>query len=151
MFFYDPTYKSRDTEAPEVVNMADCIGSFPESVIELADRALMNISILYPNYGQDFYPEPVKFRAVFDHKGKNEHYMGVFELLEDLGLIKSPAKNHVYKITAKGWERISDLKHKEKEVRQGFIAMSFRKETISIREAFRQAISEAGYAVRVIK
>ena len=40
--------------------------------------------------------------------------------------------------------------HFKQEIRQGFIAMSFGEETRSIREAFRQAITEAGYAVRII-
>lgn len=149
-FFYDPSYEVQDADDPELVNMAEHIESFPDSVVELADRALMNISYRYPNYGEVIGPHPDERRIVFDHKGADELYMGVYELLEDLSLLKGTGQGHVYKISAKGWERISELQHKEKEIRQGFIAMQFGDETKPIREAFRRAITEAGYGVRII-
>lgn len=151
-FYFEPSYKTKDTDEPYMVNMAERIDSFPETVTDLADRALLNLAIRYPKYGDVIDPLNEEKRVVFDHAGTGERCEGVFEILEEMGLLKAIQYLHYnnYKITAKGWERIAELQHKEKEIRQGFIAMSFRDETQSIREAFRQAITEAGYAVRII-
>lgn len=151
-FYYNPDYKTQDTDEPQMINMAERIKSYPESVTDLSDRALMNLAIRYPRYGETIDPLTEEKRIVFDHNGSGERCEGVYELLEEMGLLKAIQYfgYSKYKIAAKGWERIADLQHKEQEIRQGFIAMSFREETRSIREAFRQAITEAGYAVRII-
>lgn len=151
-FYFNPKYKTQDTDKPQMVNMAERVGSYPETVTELADRALMNLAIRYPKYGDMIDPLNEEKRIVFDHNGSGERCESVHEILEELGFLKSVQYLHYnnYKISAKGWERIAELQHKEQEIRQGFIAMSFGEETRSIREAFRQAITEAGYAVRII-
>lgn len=151
-FYYNPDYKAQDTDEPHMINMAERIESYPETVTDLSDRALMNLAIRYPKYGEMIDPINEEKRIVFDHNGSGERCEGVYEILEEMGLLKSIQYfgYSKYKIAAKGWERIADLQHKEQEIRQGFIAMSFREETRSIREAFRQAITEAGYAVRII-
>ena len=151
-FYYNPDYKAKDTDDPQMINMAERIGSYPETVTDLADRALMNLAIRFPQYGEVIDPLYEERRVVFDHHGADERCESVHEILEEMGLLRAIHYLHYnnYKITAKGWERISQLQHKENEIRQGFIAMSFREETRSIREAFRQAITEAGYAVRII-
>lgn len=151
-FYYDSEYTTIFTDEPQMVNMAERIGSYPATVTELADRALMNLAIRFPKYGREIDPLSEERRIVFDHNGVGERCEGVFEILEEIGFLKAIPylRYNTYKISAKGWERIAELKYREKEIRQGFIAMSFREETQSIREAFRQAITESGYAVRII-
>ncbi len=150
-FYYAPDYKTQDTDKPQMVNMAELIESYPETVTDLADRALMNLAIRYPKYGDVIDPLNEEKRIVFDHKGSGERCEGVYEILEEMGLLKSVQYfgYSKYKIAAKGWERIAELQHKEKEIRQGFIAMSFSEESRPIREAFKRAITEAGYAVYI--
>ncbi len=149
-FYYEPSYKTKESDEPYMVNMAERIGSYPDSVMELVDRALMNLSIRFPNYGEFIVPFPNEKRTVFDHKGVNGTYYGIHEIMEELLYLKKTEHEHVYKISANGWERIQELQNKSREIRQGFIAMSFCEETKTIREAFRQAITESGYAVRII-
>lgn len=48
-------------------------------------------------------------------------------------------------ITPKGWERIDGLQKNQVNSKNVFIAMSFSKEAITLRETLKQAISEAGY------
>ena len=151
-FYYNPNYQTQDTDEPQMINMAERIESYPEIVPDLSDRALMNLAIRYPKFGEEIDPRSEEKRVVFDHDGTGERCEGVFEILEEIGYLKSIQYLHynIYKISAKGWERIAELQHKEKEIRQGFVAMSFCEETELIREAFRKAITEAGYAVRII-
>ena len=54
-----------------------------------------------------------------------------------------------YQISAKGWEKISEIKQNESN-NQGFIAMSFRDETKSISDSFKTAIVKCGYIPRRI-
>ena len=149
-FYYEPSYKTKETDKPYMVNMAERIGSYPENIAELVDRALVNLSIRFPNYGEFIVPYPNEKRTVFDHKGFNGKYYGIHEIMEEFSLLKETDHEHVYKISANGWERIQELQNRNQEIRQGFIAMSFREETKPIRESFRQAIAESGYAVRII-
>ena len=151
-FYYDPDYKALDTDERQRVNMADRIRSYPEIVTDLADRALMNLAIRHPKFGEELEPVCEERRLVFDHTESGERCDSIYEILEEMGFVKAInyIHYHNYKLSAKGWERVAALHHREEEIRQGFISMSFREETLSIREAFRQAITEAGYAVRII-
>ena len=53
-------------------------------------------------------------------------------------------------ITAKGWQRVHEMTKQEKEIRQGFIAMSFGKETSEIGKTFNEVIADCGYIPRRI-
>lgn len=65
-------------------------------------------------------------------------------MLNELGYLTAIGSGS-YRISANGWRRIEQLTRREQETKQGFIAMSFSKETIKISEAFKRAISESGY------
>lgn len=135
---------------PEYVNVANLLPSYPNQVMDKAHRSLVNLSLMYPHYGDIFSPMWTERRAVFEHEINNIHKSGMARILEDLGYLKDPSRQENYSITANGWQKIDELQQKAKIVHQGFIAMAFKDETKPIREAFRKAMVEAGYTVAVI-
>ena len=56
----------------------------------------------------------------------------------------------IYIITANGWVKIDELRKQNLTLKQAFVAMQFGEATRYIREAFRAAITESGYSVRII-
>lgn len=135
---------------PEYANVADLMINYPDQVMDKAHRALVNLSILYPNYGDIIHLWGWQRRMVFAHKENNIGRFGLLRVLEDLGYLKDPEYRDNFSITALGWQKIDELRKKEQTVKQGFVAMSFRDETKPIREAFRTAMRESGYSVAVI-
>ena len=137
---------------PQYVNMYDLIPTFPTEFMDKANRSLMNLSIIYPEYGYIFNKSPMVYRAIFDEEEQSAGYYpgGMYDLLVDLGYLAKHVSPSNYSITAEGWKKIDELKKKQNEVNQGFIAMAFKDETRSIREAFRTAIKDSGYAVSII-
>lgn len=132
------------------INVADKMKEYPRRAIECAERALFNLSIKYPHYGDILCPSYQERRYLFEHESNNVGTSGVLEILCDLGYVKDVKGNQTYVITAEGWKKIDVLLNEEYTVRQGFIAMSFGNETREIREAFRTAITSCGYTARVI-
>ena len=138
-----------DTES-RYINVAKLIQNYPRKAIDVANRSLINFSLIYQRYGDIICPTWLEKRISFEHNYNNNHSLGVFLLLEDLGYVKDPDNRECYVITAEGWQKIEQLQKELQISCQGFIAMSFREETKSIREAFRIAIKEAGYNVKII-
>lgn len=149
-FFYEPSYHKSESDPPQYINLADLIHNYPDNVSDVANRSLMNLSIRFPNYGDTICLFPADKRIVFEHNINNNQTCGTLEILTDMGYLKDPQKNQVYIITAKGWKKIDALKKKNLIRKQAFIAMRFGNETTNIREAFRQAITESGYSVKII-
>ena len=153
-FMYD---SSGENSYPEYyVNLAEIITFYPETFLEKAHRALRNLSYLYPNFGTKIGAGNAasQYNAMFSEHLPSSPW-GIFPLLEDLGYAKlhtssTPRVVSTYMITAEGWKKIDELNKASLEVKQAFIAMSFREETQFIREAFRTAISDSGYIVRII-
>ena len=150
-FFYDPCYKEENTDcSPQYINLADSIKNYPDNVIDVANRALMNLSIKYPNYGDIICIFGADRRMVFEHNANNCNNCGTLQILADLGYLKDTKNEQAYTITAEGWKKVDELKKKNLIRKQAFIAMQFGDETTSIRESFRKAISESGYSVKII-
>ena len=149
-FFYAQNYTVSEQDPAHLVNLAELHKSYPNRFMDKAHRALMNLSIRLPNYGDViclFYTDK---RLIFEHSINNTHTAGMLDMLVDLGYLSCPKDDQCYMITADGWKKIDEIRKSDNEIRQGFIAMSFRDETRSIREAFRQAISDSEYQVRII-
>lgn len=132
------------------VNLSNQLSNYPSQTIEVAHRSLANYALRYPHYGDTICPNWHEKRLSFEHEYNNNHSCGIMKLLLDLGYVKDPDNNECYVITAAGWQKIDELRKEEQIVHQGFIAMSFRDETMPIREAFRTAMKESGYSVAVI-
>lgn len=134
------------------INIADLMKSYPISFIEKAERTLINISKLYPIYGEiimfsNFYDS---YRAMMlDELEISFIYNGIADALVDLDYLKSPKENQ-YMITAQGWQHIEELEKEQNTYKQGFIAMGFGSETKSIRKIFKNAINDSGYSVSII-
>lgn len=149
-FFYEPSYHKSENDLPQYINLADFINNYPDTVLDVADRSLVNLSIRFPNYGDTICLFPVDKRIVFENSINNNQTCGTLEILTDMGYLKNPQKNQIYIITAEEWKKIDALRNKNLIRKQAFIAMQFGDKTTNIREAFKQAITESGYSVRII-
>lgn len=148
VFYYSE--KTGDFE-PYYVNTYDMLNTFPEEFYDKALRALMNLSKIYPEYGTVIYKEQLHYRAIFNEEELEPTYYdgGMYYMLAELGYL-SPRGSGSFSISAEGWKKIDELKRKSNAINQGFIAMAFRQETNCIREAFRAAIVECGFSVKII-
>lgn len=136
---------------PEYMNLANSLKNYPIQTLNVAHRALVNFSVLYPHYGDEMCPSWTEKRICFENESNNTHSCGIMRILEDFGYVKEIGVSiERYVITASGWQKINDLNKEEQIINQGFIAMCFDAETKSIREAFRTAIRESGYTERII-
>lgn len=144
-FYFSGEYQGPENRTPEYVDLSILMKDYPVQVMDKAHRALVNLSLHYPHYGDQIFLSPHERRIVFEHRRNNVNITGMMRILEDLGYLKDLNCTGDYVITAAGWQKIDELRKNEQVVRQAFIAMIFREEARSIREAFRQAIGEMGY------
>ena len=150
MYCYDPSIDAPDKLSPNQINLAAQMKNYPTRIVEVANRALINLSILHPKYGDEFSVFGRHRRLIFEEPviaSSNES--GTMQMIMDMGLLAEKHHNS-YVISAKGWEKIDALKDEELILKQGFIAMQFGEKTQSIRDAFKAAIAECGYSARVI-
>ena len=123
--------ETSDDYGPQYINMYDLIPNFPTEFMDKANRSLVNLSIIYPEYGYVFYKSPLVYRAIFDEEEQTPGYYlgGMYELLADLGYLTQHKNSSNYSITAEGWKKIDEFRKMKKEFNQGFIAMAFKEET----------------------
>ena len=146
-FYYDPNATWEASKIKYCINVADMMPTYPKTFVDRADRVLLNLSKLYHNYGELIIPENVFFRHLFCSDDLEQIY-GIMKIMCETGFLSK--ENSCYLISANGWNKIDSLRNKQQENKQGFIAMAFRDETKPIREAFRSAILESGFAARII-
>lgn len=147
-------YKEDDFQIPntsaEFINLADALKHYPQTTVDVAHRTLMNFARKFPNYGDTVFLFPTYSRLSFEHSPHWGNTSGVMQLLVDFGYVRNANLPNSHVITAAGWQKIDELRKEQKIIQQGFIAMAFRDETKPIREAFRKAMRESGYAVAII-
>lgn len=139
-FYYDGNDDRIGSNHPEYFNLSNSLRNYPNQVLEQAHRSLVNVSLYFSAYGDTVEIYQPIHRIAFNNSG-------MMEILKDLGYVKGDGQ---YRITVAGWQKIEGLKKEEQVVRQAFVAMIFREEASSIREAFRQAIHEMGYQAVVL-
>ena len=149
-FYYAPEYTTKDTDPAFYVNVAEKIKSYPATVSDIANHTLLNLAILAPHYGDSVSPEIHYRRFYFERNDNPLPFSGVLSMLVEMGLLIYQSE-FSFRISAKGWERIDELRHKENGIKQGFIAMSFDNMAASICNAFKKAIDAAGYAFYISK
>ena len=147
-FYFDDDETTPPEDKPECINLARKLKDYPENVMEVANRSLMNLGVKYPEYGAIIGATFQDYRLLFIERHADS--TGPYRLLNDFGYVKATEYKGCYVITAAGWQKIDELRKEEKVVRQAFIAMIFREEASPIREAFRQAIHEMGYQAVVL-
>jgi nucleoside 2-deoxyribosyltransferase len=144
-FFYCSANQETALSKPENINLATLLLGYPLTFMEKADRALMNISIRHPYYGRPLTIDSHDYRMFF---AEQNDVRAMLFILEDLGYVRKPQNSWI--ISAEGWKHIESLRKKHLEVKQGFIAMSFKPEAESIRNSFKTAIKAAGFMPMVI-
>lgn len=149
-FYFDPDNKSIYNGLPEHINLARQLIDYPTQFIDLTNQTLLNLAKRYPRYGEVIYQSWYEHRLYFDRAGVHSYDDGIVGVLKDFGYVKMDKGSSSFVITAQGWQKIDELKKEEKVVNQAFIAMIFREEANSIREAFRRAIHEMGYMAVVL-
>ena len=113
---------------------------------------MLNLSFIYPNYGDIIDLKKGYGRAIFawDHNNSMGRF-SIVDFYEELGYLQCYRTNEkLYRITAEGWKKVDDLLREEQTLKQAFVAMQFGNDTRFIREAFRQAIRESGYQEKII-
>jgi len=146
-FFYEPSYRAKDTDDPCKINLAEV--QYPKTLSDRIDRILMNLFRINPEFGHVFSLEQQMARAFFSETEQEDKSFGFASIMIELGYLKEYTGN-ACAISAKGWQRIEEIQRNHSEKRQGFIAMAFRKETESIRNSFREALQRCGYMAMAI-
>ena len=143
-FFYDKTTWQNDgvVYQDEEINLADI--PYPKDMGEKIDRALMNLYYVNSSIGYNFGLDHSMARAIFAETVDEEDKGGIGFLMKELEYLSSEYTGF-YKIAIKGWQRIDEIIRKKEGKRQAFIAMAFRPETTSIREAIKKGIKTVGY------
>lgn len=142
-YYYDDSPDAPKMDSLKYVNIAKKMKDYPISPVDVANRGLMNLSLCYPEYGSLIGANRGQFRLFYRKRDSDD--CAPYRFLEDFGYVKESHIKYWYIITAAGWQKIEELRKNEQVVRQGFIAMIFREEANSIREAFRKAIEEMNY------
>ncbi len=158
VFYYDENVMSQVDE--EYVNVFPLMQDYPKDVAVRMDRILLNLADDHPMLSETFTQPSYErnFRRLYcESKDIPAEIINIFTMLSDMGYIKAIVpvmsfddEGAGYGITAKGWERIAQLRQTNEEVDQGFIAMSFAQETNNIKDCFMKAISDAGYKPMII-
>lgn len=153
-FFYE---ESSIGEVPEdvcKVNVAELIKNYPLSFLDKAEMALLNLSKKYPRIGDEILVGKdltyVLYAGYSDWDFDMGEIEGMLSSLNDLGYLSKADGDPIYRISAQGWIKIAEMEKEKDVLNQGFIAMQFGEKTKSIRQAFKEAISECRYVPRVI-
>ena len=115
---------------------------------------MLNLSYVSSNYGEliSLGEDLDTHRLLMNELINDDGEVSFIRTLNDLGYVNTNTDDDYYNIviTADGWKFIDELKRKNQEIKQGFIAMQFGNQTLDIRETFKRAISTSGYAVSII-
>ena len=148
-FCYDANLSGGEIVDSNYVNVAALMKSYPKSFMDKMEKALYNLSKAYSIYGYTFSEEFEMTHLLYCEESKDyvTEVSGILDILCELGYLDHDLSN--FRITAKGWEKVSEMEQTESN-NQGFIAMSFRNETKAISESFKNTISRCGYIPRRI-
>ena len=134
------------------INVAELMRSYPRSFMDKMEKSLFNLSKEYPIFGWKISEERKMFHLLYcENEGDKVWQIeipGILNALCELGYL-SRDLSRCYCISAKGWEKVSELEKAESN-NQGFIAMSFSDNTKTISESFKKAIGKCGYIPRRI-
>ena len=149
-FFYEESSIGQPIEEANKINLANSMKDYPTNIIKRVENSLINLSRQYPFVGQIIVSFP-KDAPLFYCESNNipEEIEGICSFLKELRYIEEKQAGS-YIISANGWKKIYELAKKEKEIQQGFIAMSFSKEAEYIGKIFAKTITDCGYIPRRI-
>lgn len=145
-FFFEQSTIEENPIELQKVNVARLMRNYPNSFIEKMEMGLLNLSNIYKEFGDDFIGNDILFHYLYcsNWEKYNSEITGTLDRMSELGYLNK-TRNAQYTISAKGWEKVSELESNKKSINQGFIAMSFNVKTAIISDAFKKAISKCGY------
>lgn len=150
-FFYDEGLVGVELDDFQKVNVAELMKNYPKSFMDKMEMAIYNLGKTYPTYGYticaDFEMTHLLYCDGLEYNEYATEVRGILDILCELGYLDHDLSN--YRISAKGWEKVSQMEQNESN-NQGFIAMSFSDETKSISDSFKVAITKCGYIPRRI-
>lgn len=146
-FFYEPTYIKKESDLTYMINLAEI--PYPRDLAEKIDRVLLNLYHMNSSYGYVFDFSDDFGRAFYAETEEEEKSNGLAIIMSDVGYIDYQDDKHC-RVLAKGWQRIDELLRNSLSKKQAFLAMAFKPETESIRDAFRRGVAEAGYTALAI-
>lgn len=144
-FFYDECTVGYPIEDSDKINLANNMKDYPFDIIKRVERSLINLSRRYTFVGDKIVTFP-KDAPLFFCEGNNiqEEMDGVYSFLKELEYVEEKQDGY-FIISANGWKKIYELTATEKEIKQGFIAMSFSTNVEYIRKIFESVIRSCGY------
>jgi nucleoside 2-deoxyribosyltransferase len=146
--FYNSGTNSKELSESHKVDINAMMLNYPLSFLDIANRFLLNLANVYPNFGEEIVFDWNFGRLCFPNDFENFEATGMLDLLEQLDYIKSLRYSHI--ITVSGWRKIEELRKEHITKKQAFVAMAFDDQTIEIREGFRKAIAKAGYTMSIM-
>lgn len=150
-YFYYTTEPLAEIENPATINLAVLLKNYPNTVTDILNRTLLNLTVKHSTYGSEVLASDRYYRRYYV-KGKNvkNRAEAIANMMVEFGYLNPTSNHYEFIISANGWKKADELRQKLIATKQAFVAMSFAEETKPIREAFRQAISESGYTARII-
>lgn len=149
-FFYEESSVGETIIDLDKVNLANDMRNYPKNILDRVDKCLINLSKCYPYVGEIIEVDIDNERLFFcESDCAEEEITGIYSFLQELGYVEEKRLG-IYIISANGWKRIYELTEKEKEIQQGFIAMSFAEEAKYIGQIFERTINRCGYIPRRI-
>lgn len=152
-FYYEEASVGQQPDHPQKKNLAELMKNYPQTFMEKMEKSIYNLSRIYPVIGYDFVAELNMQHLLYCECTEENELMteieGRLDALVELEYLVEERGSQIYRITAKGWNKISELEQ-TKTYNQGFMAMSFKEETRKISAAFKNAINRSGYIPRRI-
>lgn len=111
-----------------IVSVTEFLGRYPRNPLEFFDRALENLSLPLKHPTEVFQIYVPTYYSMLCDQTQGQQ---MTQQLMDLGYVANTVTGSGYggfMITAKGWQRISELKQPGRDSKQAFVAMSFAPE-----------------------
>jgi len=140
-FYYDLAYIQNYDKKGCNINVAEI--PYPQSFTEKINRVLLNIYRVYPEYSDVISKDKSSGSMLFSESKQEDDRNGLIDVLADIGYLNRDI--HSYRISAKGWKKIEELTHTNNDIKQCFVAMAFRDETVKIYDSIKMACKECGY------
>lgn len=152
-FYYEEKSVGQQPDQPQKKNVAELMKNYPKTFMNKMERSVYNLAKEYPIFGEEFTPEinmqHLLYVENFEEDVIETEVEGILDALVELGYLNHKSSDYMYRISANGWNKISEMEHTETN-NQGFIAMAFKEETKNISDSFKNAIKSCGYIPRRI-
>ncbi len=130
-FYYEEKSIGQQPDHPQKKNVAELMKNYPKTFMDKMEKIIYNLAKKYPIFGEEFIPEICMQHLLYVDNYEEEvietEVEGVLDALVELGYLNHKSSNYGYRISAKGWNKISEMEHNETN-NQGFIAMAFKEE-----------------------